>query len=304
MMSEGSTFRAGYCAIVGIPNAGKSTLLNALLGTKLSIISHKPQTTRKRVLGIHSTADSQIIFLDTPGIMPRPSTLHHKALLEEVRTSFNDADVILALAEANKSADRALPQEWAKYVELAAGKPIILGLSKIDLIKDKKELLPILAPYNSLPEFREIIPFSSTKKQNTDRLLSLITKFLPEGQPLYDTEQLSDQNERFFVAELIREGVFHRFRDEIPYSTEVVIEEFTEREAGKWYISAEILVERDSQKGIIIGDKGEALKALGASARREIEHFLGHSVFLELRVKTRDDWRNDKRALKSLGYQF
>jgi len=297
-------FRVGYCAIVGIPNAGKSTLLNALLGTKLSIISHKPQTTRKRVLGIHSTDNSQIIFLDTPGIMPRPSTLHHKALLEEVRTSFNEADVILALAEANKSVDRALPQEWAKYVELAAGKPIILGLSKIDLIKDKKDLLPILAPYNSMPEFREIIPFSSTKKQNTDRLLSLITKFLPEGKPLYDTEQLSDQNERFFVSELIREGVFHRFRDEIPYSTEVVIEEFAEREAGKWYISAEILVERDSQKGIIIGDKGEALKALGAGARKEIEHFLGHSVFLELRVKTRDDWRNDKRALKSLGYQF
>jgi GTPase len=304
MSTDTPIFRAGYCAIVGIPNAGKSTLTNALLGTKLSIISHKPQTTRKRVLGIHSTAESQIIFLDTPGIMPRPSTLHHKALLEEVRTSFNDADVILALAEANKTPDRALPQEWAKYVELADGKPIILGLSKIDLIKDKKQLLPILAPYNGMPEFKEIIPFSSTKKQNTDRLLSLITKFLPEGKPLYDTEQLSDQNERFFVAELIREGVFHRFRDEIPYSTEVVIEEFAEREAGKWYISAEILVERDSQKGIIIGDKGEALKALGASARKEIEHFLGHSVFLELRVKTRDDWRNDKRTLKSLGYQF
>jgi GTP-binding protein Era len=302
-MSEGQ-FKAGYCAIVGIPNAGKSTLLNALLGTKLSIISHKPQTTRKRVLGIHSSAESQIIFLDTPGIMPRPSTLHHKALLEEVRTSFNDADVILALAEANLKVDRALPKEWARYVELAGSKPIILGLSKIDLIKDKKDLLPILAPYSSMPEFKEIIPFSATKKQNTERLLSLITKFLPEGQPLYDTEQLSDQNERFFVSELIRESIFHKFRDEIPYSTEVIIEDFAEREAGKWFISAEILVERDSQKGIIIGDKGAALKALGASARKEIEHFLGHSVFLELRVKTREDWRNDKRALKSLGYQF
>jgi GTPase len=297
-------FKAGYCAIVGIPNAGKSTLLNALLGTKLSIISHKPQTTRKRVLGIYSSAESQIIFLDTPGIMPHPSTLHHKALLEEVRTSFNDADVILALAEANLKVDRALPKEWAKYVELAGGKPIILGLSKIDLIKDKKDLLPILAPYNSMPEFKEIIPFSSTKKQNTDRLLSLITSYLPEGKPFYDADQLSDQNERFFVAELIRESIFHKFRDEIPYSTEVIIEDFAEREAGKWFISAEILVERDSQKGIIIGDKGAALKAVGASARREIEHFLGHSVFLELRVKTREDWRNDKRTLKSLGYQF
>lgn len=303
-MSETTSFRAGYCAIVGIPNAGKSTLLNALLGTKLSIISHKPQTTRKRVLGIHSTAESQIIFLDTPGIMPRPSTLHHKALLEEVRTSFNDADVILALAEANVPIHKAMPKEWAKYVELAGGKPIILGISKVDLVKEKVSLFPLLAEYGTMPEFIEIIPFSSTKKHNTKRLLSLITKFLPEGKPFYDTEQLSDQNERFFVSELIREGVFHRFRDEIPYSTEVVIEEYAEREEGKWYISAQILVERDSQKGIIIGDKGAALKALGASARKEIEKFIGHSVFLELRVKTKEDWRNDKRTLTSLGYQF
>ncbi len=302
-MSE-EKLRVGYCAIVGIPNAGKSTLLNALLGTKLSIISHKPQTTRKRVLGIHSTSESQIIFLDTPGIMPQPSTLHHKALLEEVRTSFNDADVILALAEAKLTPERALPKEWPRYVDLAGSKPIILGLSKIDLVKDKKELLPMLAPYNTMQEFRDIIPFSSTKKQNTERLLSLITKYLPEGKPFYDTEQLSDQNERFFVSELIREGVFHRFRDEIPYSTEVVIEEYAEREAGKWYISAQILVERDSQKGIIIGNEGAALKALGASARKEIEKFVGHSIFLELRVKTKEDWRNDKRTLTSLGYQF
>jgi GTP-binding protein Era len=301
---EEKSFKAGYCTIVGIPNAGKSTLLNALLGTKLSIISHKPQTTRKRVLGIYSSPESQIIFLDTPGIMPKPSTLHHKALLEEVRTSFNDADVILALAEADRRIEKALPREWTNYVELAGGKPIILGLSKVDLVKEKESLLPLLAEYGAMPEFKEIVPFSSTKRHNTKRLLSVITSYLPEGKPYYDTEQLSDQNERFFVSELIREAIFHRYRDEIPYSTEVIIEEYAEREAGKWFISAQILVERDSQKGILIGDKGAALKALGAAARKEIERFIGHNVFLELRVKTREDWRNDQRMLKSLGYQF
>lgn len=297
-------FKSGYCTIVGIPNAGKSTLLNVLLGTKLSIISAKPQTTRKRVLGIYSSKDSQIIFLDTPGIMPRPTTLHHMALLEEVRTSFNDADVILALVEANKPVEKALPKEWKKYVELAGKKPIVLGISKVDLVKDKTSLLPLLAEYGAMPEFKEIVPFSSVTKHNVKRLFSVITNFLPEGQPFYDTEQLSDQNERFFVGELIRETVFNRFRDEVPYSTEVVINDFTEREAGKWYINADILVERDSQKGILIGDKGSALKSLGASARREIEKFIGHSVYLELRVKTRADWREDKRVLKSLGYQL
>lgn len=301
---QDETFKAGYCAIVGIPNAGKSTLLNTVLGTKLSIISHKPQTTRKRVLGIHSSKEGQVIFLDTPGIMPKPTTLHHKALLEEVRTSFNDADVILALAEANRPPEKALPAEWKKYVELATGKPIILALSKVDLIKEKESLLPLLAQYGQMPEFKEFIPFSSTTKHNTKRLLSLIMQFLPEGKAFYDTEQLSDQNERFFVSELIRESIFHKFRDEIPYSTEVIIADYAEREAGKWFISAEILVERDSQKGIIIGDKGAALKSLGESARKQIERFIGHSVFLELRVKTRDDWRNDKRMLTSLGYQF
>lgn len=296
--------KAGYCTIVGIPNAGKSTLLNAVLETKLSIISAKPQTTRKRVLGIYSSPESQIVFLDTPGIMPRPTTLHHKALLEEVRSSFADADVILALAEANKPPDRALPTEWKRYIELAGDKPIILGLSKVDLVKDKEELLPLLAQYGALDCFKEIVPFSSVTKHNVQRLVSIITNLLPEGQPFYDTEQLSDQNERFFVAELIRETIFNRFRDEIPYSTEVVINDFAEREKGKWFISADIFVERDSQKGILIGDKGTALKSLGASARKGIERFIGHSVFLELRVKTRADWREDKGMLKSLGYQL
>lgn len=298
------TFKSGYCAIVGIPNAGKSTMLNTLLGTKLSIISAKPQTTRKRVLGIHSSETEQIIFLDTPGIMPRPTTLHHKALLNEVKQSFDDADVIFVLAEATLPPERALPKEWQKYIELAKGKPIILALSKIDLIKDKKDLLPILGKYGEMNQFTEVIPFSSKSKHNVKHIASLIAKYLREGKPFFDTEQLSDQNERFFASELIREVVFRQFRDEIPYSTEVIINEYKEREEGKWYISADILVERDSQKSIIIGKGGEALKSLGGYARREIEKFIEHPVYLELHVKARADWCNDKNALKNLGYQL
>ncbi len=297
-----STFKSGYCAIAGIPNAGKSTLLNALLGTKLSIISAKPQTTRKRVLGIFSSKTEQIIFLDTPGIMPRPSTLHHRALLEEVKRSFDDADVIVVLAEANKPIDKALPDQWKKYVELAKEKPLILALSKIDLVKDKKDLFPILQKYGELNVFTEIIPFSSKIKHNIKHFPSLLAKYLPEGKPFFDTEQLSDQNDRFFVSEFIREHIFKQFRDEIPYSTEVEITEYAEREAGKWYIKADVLVERDNQKSILIGKSGEALKKLGSAARNEIERFLGHPVYLELNVKSRADWRNDKKVLKEMGY--
>lgn len=299
-----NNFKSGYCAIAGIPNAGKSTLLNALLGTKLSIISAKPQTTRKRVLGIYSSESEQIIFLDTPGIMPRPTTLHHKALLSEVSHSFDDADVILVLAEATLSPERALPKEWKKYTEIAWKKPIVLGLSKVDLFKDKKKILPTLAQYGEMNIFSDIIPISSKKKYNITQLVEVLHKYLPSDKAFYDTDQLSDQNERFFASELIREAIFHEFREEIPYSTEVVIMDYSEREEGKWFISADILVERDSQKSILIGKGGETLKNLGARARKGIEQFIEHPVYLELHVKAKSDWRNDKNALRDFGYQM
>jgi len=295
-------FKSGYCAIAGIPNAGKSTLLNALLGTKLSIISAKPQTTRKRVLGIYSSENEQIIFLDTPGIMPRPTTLHHKALLSEVKHSFDDADVILVLAEATLSTERALPKEWNKYIELAGEKPIVLALSKIDLIKNRDNLLPILGQYGEMNIFSDIIPISSKKNKNIKTIVEVLHKYLPNNKAFYDTDQLSDQNERFFASELIREAIFHEFREEIPYSTEVIINEYSEREAGKWYIGADILVERDSQKSILIGKGGETLKNLGARARKSIEQFVEHPIYLELHVKAKSDWRNDKNALREMGY--
>lgn len=296
-------FRAGYCTIVGIPNAGKSTLLNALLGTKLSIVTRKPQTTRKRVLGIASSNTEQVVFLDTPGIMPRPTTLLHKAMLKEVRRSFGEADVILVLAEANRTIDRALPEQWNEFVKAAAGKRMILALSKTDLIKDRKEILPLLSHYGERKEFTEIVPFSAKTRYNLKELLTTIRAYLPVAERLFDPEQLSDQNDRFFVGEFIRETVFQKFKEEIPYSTEVQITEYKERTAGKWFISANVIVERDSQKAILIGRSGDALKSVGTSARREIERFLGMPVYLELHVRTNRDWRQNKQALAEFGYK-
>jgi GTP-binding protein Era len=302
-MNPEITFRSGYCAIAGIPNAGKSTLLNALLDTKLSIVSAKPQTTRKRVLGIYSTENEQIIFLDTPGMMKRASTLHHKALIEEVTSSFTDADVILLLAESNRPAAKALPDGWEEAIKKAGDKPIVLGISKTDLLPSRDDILPRIAEYAVMNCFTDIVPFSSRSKYNLAELKRVIISHLPAGQPFYDTDQLSDQNNRFFTAEIIREEVFHLFRDEIPYSTEVIINDFKEREKGKWFISADIIVERDSQKGIIIGARAESLKKLGAAARKKIELFLDAEVYLELHVKVRADWRNDKHRLRDMGYQ-
>ncbi len=303
-------FRAGYCAIVGIPNAGKSTLMNAMLETKLSIVSKKPQTTRKRVLGIYSSDVEQIVFLDTPGIMHKPTTLLHKAMLEEVRRSFADADVILVLAEANRPIDHALPNLWNEYKKIAGDRPIVLALSKTDLFKNRKELLPVLQRYSERSEFTEFVPVSGLKKHNIKELIATLRKYLPVAKPFYDTEQLSDQNDRFFVGELIREAIFRKFKEEIPYSTEVEITEFKEREEStrgaptKWYISAEAIVERDTQKAILIGRNGEALKTVGADARKEIERFLGHPVYLELHVKTKKDWRENRNFLAEHGYTF
>jgi GTP-binding protein Era len=301
---ENKEFRAGYCAIVGVPNAGKSTLMNAMLGTKLSIVTRKPQTTRKRVLGIYSTPQEQIVFLDTPGIMPRPTTLLHKAMLAEVQRSFADADVILVLAEAQQPMDRALPALWSEYKKIAGEKPMILAISKSDLLKERNDLLPILQRYGEQPEFKELVPISATKNYNIKELIATLRKYLPGTEPFYDPEQLSDQNDRFFAGELIREAIFQKFKEEIPYSTEVEITEFKERESGKWFISAEIIVERDTQKSILIGRSGEALKMLGERARNEIERFLEHPVYLELHVKTKADWRQNKRTLSELGYRM
>lgn len=288
-------------AIVGEPNVGKSTLMNTLVGTKLSIVTKKPQTTRKSVLGILSTVDAQMIFIDTPGIIT-PRYLLQEKLVGYVADAVRNADVILLMLDVNDpNIDRLAKTALGDVSEL--GKPIVLLLNKMDLLENKRDALPIMAQFHTMGLFKEIIPASGLYAQNTPELSKVLTGYLPKGQPFYDPDTLSEQPQRFFVSELIREQVLELYRKEIPYSVEVDIIEYKERgESEKIYIHAEIVIERDSQKGILIGKGGEALKKLGGRARLSIEEFLGQGVFLELFVKVRKDWRSNEARLRGFGY--
>lgn len=294
--------KTGYVAILGLPNSGKSTLLNALLGQKLSIITSKPQTTRKRILGILSEENYQIIFLDTPGILS-PSYLLQEKMMEDVKTSLDDADLIVLIIDVKEDplADNLLAQEFVKDSVLKSKKHKLLILNKVDLIT-QDEVNKLIEHFEAQKLFEQIIPISATLNFNLTRVKDEIISILPDGPKLFPDEQVTDENERFFVSEIIREKILDLYRDEIPYSCEVLIIEFKEREEGKNFISAEVVVERDSQKAIIIGKGGTAIKKLGQIARESIEEFLQREVFLELRVKVRKKWRSDENLLKSFGY--
>ncbi len=296
-MTAYENFKCGYVAIIGLPNAGKSTLLNALLNVKLSIISAKPQTTRRKILGILNKPEYQVVFMDTPGIL-KPKYKLHTRMMEQVQTALEDADLLVLIVDASEGKH---PIEVDLKNMNLKNKPVLLLLNKVDLIH-KQDLLPLIELYKEFYPFEEIIPISALNRDGVDEVEQEIVKRLPNHPPFYPPDILSDQPERFFVAEIIREKIFERFFKEVPYSTEVVVEEFKERSSGKDYIYAIIYVERPSQKGIIIGKKGEALKKIGEAARREIEAFLGRQVFLELRVKVNENWRFDERKLKRLGY--
>ena len=292
-------FRAGYVAIVGEPNVGKSTLMNALLNQKISIVTPKPQTTRQRILGILSNDDAQIVFLDTPGLI-KPKYLLHERMLNSAESALNDADIILVMTEASRGAQ--LPREVEQLaIQKYSTKPILLIINKADTVY-KPAILPIIAEFSKRPEFKEVIPISALKRDNLDDLLKTLMQYLPIHEPFYPTDIVSNSTERFFVSEFIREQVFEQFQDEIPYSTAVEIREYREREKGKTYINADIVVERESQKGILIGAKAEALKKVGQAARVQIEAFLEHQVFLELRVKVKEHWRERDALLNSYGY--
>ena len=306
MQTEGlpaplSTFRSGYVAILGEPNVGKSTLLNRLVGTKLSIVTRKPQTTRKSVLGILTTDDAQIIFIDTPGVLT-PRYLLQEKLVGYIANAVRDADIVLLMLDvSDPNIERLRKTPFGDIQSL--NKPVILLLNKMDTLRNKRDALPLIAKFNEMGVSREIIPASALRGENTDDLVSAITDYLPPGGPYYDPDMLSEQPQRFFVSELIRERILEQYHQEIPYSVEVNIIEFKERPKPiKLYISAEIIIERDSQKGILIGKKGEALKKLGAIARKNIEEFLEQDVYLELFVKVRKDWRSDESHLKRFGY--
>lgn len=287
--------RSGYVALIGKPNAGKSTLMNALVGRKLSIVTDKPQTTRQRVLGIHSGEAHQAIFLDTPGIID-PRYALQQAMMKSVDRAIAEADLLLFLADASTGR----PDELS--LKRAGEQPALLVLTKMDLIPQAKAL-PLVDDYLSLRAFEEVIPTSATEGTNLGVLLSEITERLPEGPPFYPKDQVSEHPERFFVAEIVREKVFEQFRQEIPYSAQVNITAFVEQEGRKTLIDAEIVVNKSSHKGILVGKGGRAIKQVGAAARKDIERLLGEGVYLQLHVKVREGWRERPATLRTYGYR-
>ena len=290
-------FKAGYVAILGQPNVGKSTLLNQLLKHKLSIVSRKPQTTRRKVLGILTSKNAQIIFIDTPGLL-KPKYHLQQVMSNYVDHAILDADAIVCVVESSKKL-KTLSE--IRKIFHNSSKPVILALNKIDLI-EKKALLPLIAGYSKQFNFASIIPISALKDDGLDRLRDEIINVLPASPPYFPPEYLTDQQERFFVSEIIREKVYEFYGEEIPYSAHVQIEKFKERSGRKDYVEAVIYVEKASQKGIIIGRGGKALKRIGEIARFEIERFLDRPVYLEIFVKVMRDWRSKESKLRQLGY--
>ncbi len=296
MINKKST--SGYVSIIGRPNVGKSTLLNRIIGEKIVITSDKPQTTRNRIQGIHNIPDGQIVFIDTPGIHVGRSRLN-KSMVDVARSAISGVDLLLWVVDATGQADAAFVSDVLKKVTT----PIVLVLNKVDLISDKNLLLEKIAAFSALHPFKEIIPISAGSGDGVEHLVSVITSYLPEGPPMFPDDILTDMPEKFIVAEMIREKIFRLTRDEVPYSTAVVVESFIERANGVIAISAAIMLERDTQKGIIIGKRGEMLKKIGSQARQDIERLLDTKVFLELFVKVVENWSERPSKLRELGYE-
>ena len=293
-----NTFRSGFVAIVGKPNVGKSTLLNSFLGQKLSIVTPKAQTTRNRITGILTSDNYQIIFLDTPGIL-EPLYKLQQHMVRSALKSASDADLVLLMVDASYRPDDSV-KDVIKKIK-SAKKETFLVLNKIDNVKDKGQLLPLIEEYKKLG-FDEIIPISALKGNGIQDLLNLIIQSLPLGGTFYPEDEISDLPERFFIAEIIREKILMLTQDEIPYSTTVQTDEVKKRDDGKTYIRATIYLERESQKGIIIGSKGSMLKRIGQKARMDIEEWMETSVYLDLWVAVRDDWRDKEAFIREFGY--
>lgn len=283
--------RAGYVAILGRPNVGKSTLLNTLLNFKLSAVTKKPQTTRNKILGILSEENMQAVFIDTPGLL-KPKYGLQRLMQKEIREAIETADLFLLVIEPYEP----LTNDELKLIEQIVKKPTILIINKIDEI-GKERILPLIENCQQY-SFREIHPISALKNEGVQELKQSIFVNLPEGEPYFPTDQITERPEKFFVAELIRETIFKYYGEEIPYSTLVEIEEFKERDYGKNYIKAIIYVERANQRAIILGKSGQAIKRLGSIARENIEKFLDRAIFLELFVKVKENWRDDEQFIK------
>ncbi len=289
--------KSGFVSIIGCPNVGKSTLMNVLVGEKLSIITSKAQTTRHRIMGIVSGDDYQVVFSDTPGIL-KPNYKLQEKMMEFVVSAFSDADVFLLIVDIYE--DIILDE---KYIEKLKNTktPVLVLLNKIDMATQEVLDTKMAEWKEKLPN-AEIIPISALKKFNLETVMYRITQLLPVGEAFYDKDTLTDKPEKFFVSEIIREKILLQYKKEIPYSVEVVVNSFKDEESHFTY-KADIIAERDSQKGIIIGHKGEALKKVGTKARVDIETFFGKKVFLELFVKVSKDWRSNDSNLKNFGYQ-
>lgn len=299
MTETDKKFHSGFAALVGRPNVGKSTLMNALLGEKISIVSAHAQTTRNKITGVWNGDNSQVVFLDTPG-MHKPQSKLGEAIRQSTMDALDEVDMIVFLCACNDplgAGDRYI-------LSLLKDRkvPVILALSKIDLIS-KEEVLKKIVQYSKIYPFAEIIPLSAKTGENLDELMKCVVKYMPEGPKYFPDDMVTDQPERNIVQEIVREKLLTRTRDEVPHAIGVFTEEFSERDNGKVYIRCTIYVERDSQKRIIIGKKGSVLKAAGQEAREEIQSLIGAPVFLDLWVKVSKDWKNKDYILRELGYK-
>lgn len=298
--SQATGHRCGYVALIGAPNAGKSTLLNQLLQEKISITASKPQTTRNRIIGVLTRPTSQMVLVDTPGIHQARDSFN-RTMVDYALEALKDVDLICFLIEP-QAARLEINRQIVKHLK-ACSAPVILVVNKIDLLSDKSKMLPIIDEYRQLLDVAAVVPLSALNGDGTDRLIQEIELRLPEGPSYYPEDTLTDLSERFLVAELIREKVFHLAQHEVPYAVAVTIDLFKEGSRAKGTtIEATIHVERDSQKAIIIGKGGKMLKEIGVQARRDIEHLLDRHVYLGLFVRVQKNWRQDRRMLMELGY--
>lgn len=299
-MKQATVFRSGFISIIGRTNVGKSTLLNRILQQKIAIMSDKPQTTRNKIVGIYHSEQAQIVFIDTPGFH-KPKHRLNEIMLKTTVNTLEGIDAVLYLVEP----ENVIGPGDRYIIDMLQGTstPVILGMNKIDLIPQREKLLPIIETYSQAYDFAEIIPLSARENENIEHTIESLIKYLPEGPQYYPEEMVTDQPERFIVAELIREKVLHLTREEIPYSIAVVVEQMKSRE-GKDIIDIEatVYVERDSQKGIIIGKSGTMLKRIGTLARKDMENILGNKVFLNIWVKVRKNWRMNEQSLRMFGY--
>jgi len=291
-------FRTGFVAIVGRPNVGKSTLLNRLIGQKISIVSRKAQTTRHRVTGILTSDNAQFVFVDTPGFQTRHRNALNRSMNRTVSQVLGDVDLVFLVIEAGRFGD-----DDRKVVSvLPADAKVVLVINKVDRLGDKSQLLPFIAKMAEVYPFTEIVPLSAERGTNVEALVKTATPLLPEGEPMYGADEITDRSERFLAAEFLREKLFRLLGDELPYGVAVEIEKF-ETEGNLRRIYAAVVVDRSSHKGIVIGKGGEQLKRIASEARVELEKLFDGKVFLEVWVKVKSGWADDERALKSLGYE-